>query len=81
MQKRRPPSYRVTPGATHGKIATYSCGCRCDLCRVAWRIYRRPKVAAYRARKRAEREAVAYERRVAEARALIAEHEAQVGRG
>jgi hypothetical protein len=27
-------------GRAHGKVATYSHGCRCGECRKAWRIYR-----------------------------------------
>jgi hypothetical protein len=55
MYPMSPDTSRLTPGCTHGKIATYSKGCRCDHCRKAWAEYRRDKVRAYRARKRAEK--------------------------
>ena len=39
----------------HGTVYGYrGRGCRCDECRKAWTDYRRPMVAAYRARKKAE---------------------------
>ena len=47
---------RLTAGCTHGKVATYSKGCRCDECREVWRGYRRDKVRAYRQRKARERD-------------------------
>ena len=37
-----------------GKMWRYAWGCHCDGCRAAWAEYRRPKVKAYRARKRRE---------------------------
>jgi hypothetical protein len=36
-----PDTSRLTPGVTHGKVATYSKGCRCDACRARWTEYRR----------------------------------------
>jgi hypothetical protein len=43
--------------ARHGFRSTYSRGCRCAECREAWRVWAGPRVKAYRAKKRAEREA------------------------
>jgi hypothetical protein len=59
------PGYRM-PGSErgtrkdgtipHGELSGYSrWGCRCDECRAFWREYRRPRVQAWRARKKAER--------------------------
>ena len=40
----------------HGKPSTYNNHqCRCDECKAAWREYMRPRVKAYRARKRKEK--------------------------
>jgi hypothetical protein len=50
-----PDTSRLTDGCTHGRVATYSKGCRCAECRATWRDYRRDKVKEYRARKRAEK--------------------------
>jgi len=55
----RPAKYRVGPGASHGKVATYACGCRCAWCREAWREYRRPRVAEWSRRKKRERDLIA----------------------
>ena len=55
--EQRCPTYRVSDGATHGKRATYSMGCRCDDSRTAWREIRLVKERARRARIRREREA------------------------
>lgn len=30
---------RRTGGRRHGYVATYTWGCRCELCRAAWRVY------------------------------------------
>jgi hypothetical protein len=46
-------NHRLTPGCSHGNQATYAKGCRCDECREAWRIYRAPKVLAYKRKQRA----------------------------
>ncbi len=73
MKAKRPPSYSVTPGATHGLPTTYAHGCRCDICRRAWTEYRRDKVREYRQRK-------AREKKLAEAHALIAEEERRLAR-
>lgn len=44
------------PPWQHGTANGYNRhGCRCAACTKAWAEYRRPRVAAYRARKRAER--------------------------
>lgn len=63
----RPPSSTVGKRATHGIATTYKRGCRCPECRAAWTIYRRPKTREYARRK-------ALEKKLAAARALLAEH-------
>ncbi len=45
---------RSEMAVTHGRPGTYAAGCRCELCRVVWREYCRPRARIYRERKRAE---------------------------
>ena len=66
----RPPKFTVSPNARHGVQSTYARGCRCPHCTFVWREYRRVPVRIYLQRKAAER-------KLAAARALVAEADAR----